>query len=497
MSLLSAKLRAPLTRPSFRTRATLTIAAVAAISGCASLSDESRHQYLLLRSQPEGARVYVNGRLVGTTPTYVELRRSRRAEVTLKRGSESKTITIDSAYGWKRSFWSNFVLLAYAPVGWAIDLAIGSAWQMEDPAPLAFSDASGPVEKRVPKIAIAPPQSAYLKTSDEAGQFWYKQLVQEKSSAGVLPYEQTLAQFTSRGFDFDRRPDREQEHQIFGQLGVDKVFESEVTETKSGVHLHGYFRDVYTDEKEDARALSIARNRRHSDETASWFEQWKDYYFFVPNTIGVEWATRNLEISRGDTNYMSQPDNASGLGNQMIYLLSAIDVRHLDSPRRMASGRFRFAFTPALRFSSRYVRFPDFQLFGQNKFRYTVIEGGVGPEMGWQSGAHYFYFDCIPMVGWHQLAWNGNSEMRSTTAFSWRAEVGYLYFLTQAFSVRLFAMATTQPSALWDAAAQSISPGTAPLSSATYGSAGLTFSYSFEPERNIQAWTVAGSPTSH
>ena len=111
----------------------LLVFCVSALPGCASLTYESLHQYVLVRSEPEGADIYSGDEKVGVTPAYIEIHRATRAELTLKTSIESKNLSLKSRYRWESSFWPNFVFVTFAPLGWAMDLVSGGAWQMLNP----------------------------------------------------------------------------------------------------------------------------------------------------------------------------------------------------------------------------------------------------------------------------------------------------------------------------------------------------------------------------
>src|SRR5437016_5788462 len=87
---------------------------------CATLS--GTEQKMRVGSIPEGADVYVDEKKMGTTPTYIDIRRAKHKALTFKKdGYVPQTVELKTGYRWGDSIFANVIFLWAAPVGWAVD----------------------------------------------------------------------------------------------------------------------------------------------------------------------------------------------------------------------------------------------------------------------------------------------------------------------------------------------------------------------------------------
>lgn len=92
------------------------------ISGCATIV-KGTTQGIPVTSEPPGADVLVDGMLVGTTPTDVEMKRKRDHLVTIKKdGYETKTVPVLKNIG--GAVFGN--IIAGGLIGWGVDAASGA-----------------------------------------------------------------------------------------------------------------------------------------------------------------------------------------------------------------------------------------------------------------------------------------------------------------------------------------------------------------------------------
>jgi hypothetical protein len=461
-----------------------------ALSSCASLSHDSRNQYVLVRSKPEGIPIYSEGQKIGTTPAYIEVARARSKEIELRSQEETKRVLVPSSYDWGGSFFGNFAFLVAAPLGWVVDLISGSAWKLSDPPLADIRATKQELEKKKVVVAVAPPSSNSMTTSDAVGVLWGKKLERQYPGVQFLPYEQTLPVFTSHGYDFDDEPSLEGEHRIYGLLGAGMLFESEIEETNKGMRLTGKFHDIYTG-REGSKHLLEVEPKKDGEQKASWYEGWKSWYNLIPNTIGMDWSNAQLQLMSGAAAYDSQFPTGSSFGDKVLNFLDSVMFTHLDPPRMNAPSRFVFSLNPDFRISYRTIAFPGYPAFQNTLFYYFELDGGYGPELGWQSGPHYIYVNFMPTFGLHKLNWSSNSI--SVGAFSSTVEVGYLYFLSQSLSMRFYTNTNTSTNAtVWNAALQSLAPGSPPITSISEWVAGFALAYTFQPERHISDWQELG-----
>lgn len=453
------------------------------LAACASLTHESRHQYVLVQSEPAGADVLVGGKKVAETPAFVELRRQARPDFEISLGQRREKISVPTRYDWGESFWPNFVLLHAAPVGWGIDALTGAAWRLSDPPLHKFIDA--PLSRLSPpsrdRVAIAPPRSSDYLRSDEAGLLWEAKLKQLYPSKIILPFREKRDEFIRHEYDFDAQPTRMDEYALWAHLGANEIFESQVEEIEGALVLTGYLRNVFDQTRSEPVSFRVevldesGRGRR-----LPWFARQRGVFQFIPNTIGLELSSDATQLSSNAELFKAQAAPSLNAFEKTLGYLSAISINRLQSPRRESVFQWRFQFVPNIRVANKAIYFPDFAALGGAEFYYLQIAGGYGPEVGLQKGPHYLYLNYIPMLGYHRLAWKrpGQRGHLSLGAFTHKVELGYLYFWNPRFSSRLFSKLTSSPRKLWARAAQDLNSGV-PVTSSEDLSVGFSFSYTF------------------
>lgn len=457
------------------------------LTGCGSMTRHERHQFILVRSNPPGADIYYHGEKVGKTPAFVEVRRSKRDSLQLMDEQKIVNLPIESRYRWDGSFWTNLVFFYFAPVGWSVDFITGGAWNMNDPEIPKLQMSQGPPQKTY--AAIAPPEAYSADISDEGGLVWERYLRARYPDVTILPYREKVEEFTTHGYDFDSKPGKKTEHELFGRLNVSDIFESEFKDTDDGIELSGRFRNVFTDEVGQIETIKAAPTQE--DET--WVEQFKSYIHLIPNTIGYEFSKTELQLNDSNGTHHSTSTNDNTFWGQLMPYLGSINITRQILPRRESSGKFHFEFVPTLRASFHRIEFPTLTAIQENEFNYFTIGVGIGPEVGWQWGPNYIYINYIPIWGYHRLAWkdrNNDLTRSSIGAFTLHGEAGYLYYLTDRFSARLYVKSDTTPDRLWNTAIQNLSPGAPSVSSSTDFNAGLLFGYTWEPRREISKWKI-------
>ncbi|MGE3682095.1 MAG: PEGA domain-containing protein [Bdellovibrionales bacterium] len=466
------------------------------LNACTSVTRHGRNQHVLVRSEPPGAIIFVDGEKKGKTPAFVEVRRGRSRELKLVHGHQEKTVKLNSRYRWGDSFFSNFIFVYFAPIGWVTDLTTGSAWSFRDPGPVPFPGVKGKqvagVSEGPMNIAIAPPQADTPSVSDQVGKLWQDVLpAHMNQEVSVRPYLRTLPTFVKNGYDYDHRPDKEEENKLFAELEVNKVFESEAVEEDKTYELNGSIRDVYSGEV--IKLPPMQATPPANTDASSWFASYQDWLHFVPNTPGLEWSSSDTELRRGgDSNHKATAVYDDSFFSQAQPFLSALNLTRLQPPRRQSGYIFRFQFVPAVRIAYSQIEFSDFQEISTTTFQYLRISAGLGPELGWHYRANYFYFNFIPMLGWHQLRWRSRQgvEEISRGALTTRSELGYRYFLNDHWSLNLFTKTMSSPSGLWNTAIQRVNAAAPQVESGVDISGGIGVGYTFGPSMESRHWRL-------
>jgi len=122
----------------------ITICAALAPVGCASVLS-SGPTALNFISNPDGAEVWVNGKMFGHTPVLIELQADEQQIVTFRKGGcEDMTLPLQTHVQ------GGVVVLdvILGVVGVAVDAATGEWKEFNDKAPFAQLDCSGPAPPR-------------------------------------------------------------------------------------------------------------------------------------------------------------------------------------------------------------------------------------------------------------------------------------------------------------------------------------------------------------
>ena len=269
------------------------------LTGCASLTRHERHQFVLVRSEPEGASIVVNDRTVGTTPRYVELRRSRAPQIFLRLGAEEISVNFGTRYGWGQSFFPNLVFFYGAPIGWGTDLVTGAAWNLESAPVARFGRARSIHRASPPKtVAIAPPQYDNEVVANAVADFWGERLKAAHPQKTFRDYGETFGLF--RQFSDD-------DPELFAKLDVTEVFESKIDDQNGRSWATGRFRNVFTGATAEPEGVDVTNIAAQSAGTVPWYARTTGFFFVVPNTVSLEWASSETELEAGGREHTARP----------------------------------------------------------------------------------------------------------------------------------------------------------------------------------------------
>ena len=454
------------------------------------------YQSILVRSEPPGATIVVDGKEVGHTPRYVLVRNRVHPKIELRYGSTEQEVSLETKYQLKDSFFSNLVFLYYAPVGWGLDLLTGKAWSIQDTPvieikklsarPLSVPETKGPL-----RIAIAPPKADSIFISDSSANGVERQIPTLIRNVSVQTYESTLPLFLSHGYDFDTPISEKRRRDLYFALGVDAIYESEVEVHSNYMVLTGRLRNVYTGElstPQQLKTYSLDEDRRRS-----FLNQL--YHRLIPNNFGLDLVTDYLQVKQGTQTYSLQPAPESLWWEQGLQYITAIDISSLPARRESHAFRGLWGFVPSLRFSRKKVFLAGASGEDQQTFTRLFVSTGYGIEGGVQVQRHYFYADVIPIYYWSQIAWQKSGQDFSTTDTGIGAELefGYLYFISSHWNARLFTRSVTEDSSGWaEALSSSLSKANGDIAVTTQ-MLGLTIAYRFDFElgrvwNNNEVW---------
>jgi hypothetical protein len=477
----------------------------AVLVGCTTLRPSSLYQAVLVRSQPEGATIIVDGEDVGTTPRYVRLRRKRQSMVELRslyappENEFKQAVPLETHYRWRDSFFSDFIFLTATPLAWAIDIGSGTAWTAEnsDPIPVRLSPkdlAETRAKAKTKVVAIAPPYAPTLALSDAGAHAIEAALI---SAAGknreILAFDDSLPVFLKHGYDYDDSPNASDRRDLYYDLDVDSVFQSTIELDDDRLVLQGSEKNVYTGELSEPPIELVfdpAGQLERVYTTKHWWAR------LLPNSVGVDFADEKIQATRGSENYKLNPAGGEAWWATSLRYLSAIDITNLPERRGGGRGRWIKSLIPAVHLSRKQLQaggLPDTGTGTEQSYTRWQLSAGYGGELGYQMSRHYIYLNVIPLFEWNEISWSQSGRDHSITEqiINLSSEVGYIYYFDSNWAVRLFSRQIPEASTSWaEALGSRLPPSPTPLSVITVA-AGVSVTYRFEPRFNAQSWKKA------
>ena len=445
----------------------------------------AQRQAVLVQSSPPGAAIFVDEKPVGRTPQYVEIKRSRRPLIEIADGEERIAVPMRSEYRWRDSFFTNLILLFYAPIGWGIDLLTETAWDADDPPVVTVAQVPEKPEKKQSLVAIAPPQAEAMALSDAGGEALQEALLRAGTDVEVKPYRDTLGLFLRHGQDFDTESVHARDgRDLYYQLGVDTVYESSIVEENGRWILRAWAKDAITQERTKENVeLSLSP----STQAERIFTGKQFFQRLVPNALGLDLASDNFVVTRGPSSYtLTQAPSETFLGQAASYA-NTLNISSLPPRRIGLAGRWQFTFVPSLRVSYRRLNASEIPGLTDRIYTRWWLSGGYGPELGYQKSGHYFYVNFLPTGFWNDISWDDRGSRRSVTGtgISGQVEAGYLGFIDENWHARLFSRTLGEDANGWQEALGSGQPvGVNSLVT------GLSLGYRFEPQISARRWRM-------
>lgn len=459
----------------------IVLLVVTLLVGCASLTDRTRNQFVYIRSEPPGATIIDNERVLGTTPGLIRIRKQKNYHLQLQRANESKVVELPTVYAWKESLLKNLFLGGLAPFALLTDYLSGSAWNYQDPEPIPFSQGSS-IKLKTFRLLLAPPLAEEFRLSDEVAHYWEKQLPKLYPNTSLVPYQESLAHFQSAGYDFDQRSTELQEQRrVLYEMNADQIFFSEIRGLGVESIIYGDLIDPLgnrLDSKSSGKSIVTAGTLKSSlsDYMPSWFT-------FIPNTVGVDFADTHISLSDAIKTHESvESQKRSELLSTLTYL-QALTLSRQAIPRANNSALWKIQFVPSATLAYKKIFFPDFEKLAYVDFNFLQFGVGIGLETGLQLNKHYFYFRYIPLFTVSKIDWDqpgGQSESMTSNEVAVQADLGYLWFFTDQMSVRFFTKSIGSGHKIWNSVTHKVNPTTPELEFVNNNYTGISFGYTFD-----------------
>ncbi len=443
------------------------------LSGCASTTISGYRQPVLVTSDPPGAAVYERGQYIGTTPGFMRVRRRHHPVLEIRHAGKSpKDIPLTTKYRWFDSFWGNALFLTLAPVGWGVDWATGTAWEIQNP-PLGYTG----IPSKGARLAISPPEMKDRDLADAVG----TQLEQKFRNEGrftVNSYEHTLPHFDYYSTTNTLPENVEDRNGLLGALQSEAVYFSTATEDENGIQVKGEVRNAFSGERIAEKEFRLPRLEGAGTPIR---KQIPRYFHILPNTAFVNFTSFRalMDIDRVETEGVSVSDGSPM--EDVMNVVGAVGLTRLQRPRANAISRWTFDFVPSINFSMKRIRFQFFTPPQDQDFDRIYASVGYGLEVGYQWKYGFPYLDLIPTATWSQLTYDVNQSEKVLDSWSttFVVELGYQYFFSDHFVAKLFSRSLQEDPDLWKKAVSDIYGQQKRVETASTIISGLAIGYYF------------------
>ena len=434
---------------------------------------------ILVQSQPPGAKVYNRGKFIGTTPGYLRVRRGRKPELTFRYGNESVTQKLVSKYRWADSFFSNFLFLTVAPVGWIVDLTTGTAWKMEDPVPPHFEGQPLPYSEEN-KVAIAPPDAGDQEIADAVGPLLRMRLDKALPQFSVINYDESLKFFRYYDTEVGLPESKENRYALFAGLQNQYVLVSKVEPHGAGLEVSAHLKNVFNGENIKDYKWEIAATEDDLKEDLSFYTRFSKYFHILPNTLMASLTSYQTTVRINDMDVGARETPPNSVGAKILHLIGALSFESHEKPRPELRSRWVFSFVPDFNLSLRSFYFP-YTMFSDVRFERWYASGGYGPELGWRNSFGYLFVNFVPSVAWEQLGYSSPAQRGSASDVNvvGTVQLGFTHFFSDHLVGKIFVKSLSENTKVYDRAISQLTGMNAQFQSASSTFAGISLGYYF------------------
>lgn len=453
------------------------------LSGCATWDVPG--DYTIVRSTPSGAQITKDGKVLGTTPAVVFIPRGRKYDVSLRLNDEEKHVPIKKRYKWGKSFGRNFVFLSGAFIGWIVDLANGSAWQAEREVDVSFEGQKSVVQKpknknEVTTVAIAPPHADHPNISDDIGPIVEKEIKDKFPHYKVLSYESTYTKFADLGSNFDDDPRPQDYPTLYGRLGIQKVVTSNVDTSNDKILVNAKVIDFLAPETNSTHDIDVESEKIEAVKEHGWIKR-PQYYYWLPNAVFFDMGSSATQLTLNDVDTIKASSYYSDdMIGRISQVVSSISIRRVVIPSRRDEWRYRFRMVPTGSFSHAKETFPTAPVAIRNTiFARTHADIGWGPSFNYENQKWDLYFNFLPILTYDLVETsNATTDFSfSETGIGVAAELGFLYFFKNGWTLRFYSRSAGEPSELWGKLFTQVAGVNEEVTAASFVTSGFAIGY--------------------
>ncbi len=420
-----------------------------ALLGCTSLQFSEYDQVIRVQTEMPGAEIFSGKKRIGTTPSFVRIRRERAPSLWLKYPNQpAKKVKIETHYRWVESLLPSLLFGAVAPLAAGIDLWTGTAWDLDDLESIPL-DGRPPLlaEHRARLLAVAPPQAEDVEASDWGGKALANEVAQ-RPLVKVLPFESTLGVFEDYQYSFENQISGRPRAELFSDLKVTHVVESQVTGNEKK-RIKYRVVNVFSEKTEDEGEFEVNLPQRSIASRFGLF-----LAGLVPNAVSVDAASHWLQIEReGRPEHKVTSEPLAGWMGQASKFLGSVGVSNLIPPRgsRVFEPHIRVVTTASFQASEYHILFEDLGST-EGKFKYYRLMAAIGPQFYLETKLGIFYFEALGGAGYSVLRWNSgqlDGELSRGT-FAAAIGMGYYRYLSNRLALRAYFRSVGEDLRNWD-----------------------------------------------
>jgi hypothetical protein len=306
----------------------------------------------------------------------------------------------------------------------------------------------------------------------------------------VKLYDETWNTFNAYGYSHAEKTAGRYANDLYHDLGVTHMLETQTERRKEGVHVTANLYDVFLEKNVESFSQTIPYSLLGSTREKTFKERLYSMLTLIPNSVTFDATTPNANIkvqsALANDSFVAKPDSSFTL----LSFISSFGFRNAKDPRLLNRLRVTFRLIPELAFN--YNRFQFERTTAPNtlqnyKFDWYVALAGFGPELGLESNIGYFSLALIPVFAQNWIVGKGATRETSITRgdLALEVELAYSIFVSRRVYLRLFARSLTVPNSAWEKVLSDLSGQSLTVESANRGVGGLSVGYYFPEAKGL------------
>ena len=406
---------------------------------CASIN--GKNQYIGIKAQTSGVKVYHENQFLGYTPMIASIDRKSKTYLTLEYNNSKKQIDLNAKYRWKEGILGNLVFLSAAPIALFYDYYYESAYEYPSELDLPIKATDAEINFHIKKIVIAPPKANSILLSEEIGDFLSQEIkkIYPQDSYQVVAFNDTLKKAYQLNIDNIEDVSNEQWLAFLGETAAQDIVISEVDIEGDQLHVKIKNYNHFKQEKIINEKWVYNSSKFKNLKANPWVFSESPFVWF-PNSIGLDFMNNRIDIEDSKSTHTAEDSNYNDFMGQATRYISFLSLRYIEPPSKRDAWRYKFKMLPTAGLSINKYKFkyaPDLQdTEFDSKFAYI----GYGPSFNYGNQFWNFYLNYYLIFYYSSLEATSQTKniTESETGGSAVFDLGLAHFINSSFSIRLF-----------------------------------------------------------